>query len=236
MKYRVLRTLYAGFKQYQVGEEVDLSEDEAKDLLQIGGIEPRSKPFDKAIRKSAPDVQTQDGELRSLLAAVHQAADAVLVKIRKADEEISTLEAERTSLTDAPVSRDDFMAYVRADIERRGAPYKHTLGHWKDKWFKNIFARWEHFEQEGQHQGIPYLNAEVPHSFAEMTPAALYWLFGEQIAERFGEALDALPWPDNAVPVAERRARMATIDAELERLIAYRDELAAELSAVGMTE
>ena len=69
-----------------------------------------------------------------------------------------------------------------------------------------------------------------------MTPAALYWLFGEQIAERFGDALDALPWPDNAVPVAERRARMATIDAELERLIAYRDELAAELSAVGMTE
>lgn len=235
MKYRVLRTLCTGFRNYEGGGEVDLSEDEAKPLLQAGVIEPSIKPFDKPIRNSAPDVQIKDGKLGPLFLAVQKAAGAVLAEIKKADEEISQLEAERTLLTEAPVSRDDFMDYVRSDIERRGAAYKQALGRWKNKWFQNIFSRLERAKQNGHPQGIPYLNAEQPNDFAEMTPAAIYWLFGEQIAERFGDALDVLPWPDNAVPVAERRARIAILDAEISRLIDHRDELAAELSAVGMT-
>ncbi|MEF8699251.1 MAG: hypothetical protein V5B33_07975 [Candidatus Accumulibacter sp. UW20] len=236
MKYIALRNIMSSGDEYEAGEEIELDHEEAKHLLQIGAIEPFNKPFSGTIRHAYPDVQTKDGELNALLQAVRKAADAILVKIQKADEEMSVLEAERTSLTDSPVSRDDLMAYVRADIARRGAPYQFTLSHWKNKWFHNAFSRWERAEQGNRNQAIPYLNAEQSHEGAEMTPGALYFLFGDLIAERFAEALKVLPFPENAVPVEQRRARIAAIDAELDRLNAHRAELVGELSAVGVSE
>jgi len=238
MKYKVLRNLGYDQRSYKPGEEVEISAADADMLLSSGTIEPLNKPFGKMRRTVEMETETKGGgtagDLNSLIRAVHQAADAVIAKIQQADQEIAELETERSSLTEAAVSRAEFMAYVRADIERRGAPFKDRLKHFQAKWFQNSFARLERTHSDGNHQAIPYLTAEVPHSGAEMTPAALYWLFGDLIAKRFDDALSVLPWPEKSVPVKDRRARIAAIDQAISELKERRDALAADLAGTGM--
>ena len=235
MKYIALRNLCTQSGKYGEGDEVELSEGEAKELLLGGVIEEKIKPFSGWVSRLEPAKGMKDGALKSLFLAIGKAGSAVVKKIHEADSQIAELNAERSLLTDTPVSLEDFMSYVRADISRRGKQYERTLVNWQNKWFQNVFLRWERAERDGVPQGIPYLNAEHPHGGWEMTPGAVYFLFGDLSAERFSEALKVLKWPDNAVPVEQRRARILAIDAELDRLTAYRDELVQELSAVGMT-
>ena len=234
MKYEVVSTIHSSEGPANAGDEVDLSDAEAKELLRAGAIVPKYKAFERGVMRITPEVEGQTSGLSSLVEAVHKASEAVLEKINGADLEIKILQRERGLLTESPVSRADFMLYVRSDIERRGEPFKDALRRWQAKWFQNSFIGYERRETSGQLQGIPYLNAEIAHQGTEMTTAAFYWMFGEQIANRFEAALDALPWPDTSVPVAERRLRLAEIHSELGKLNDFRDSLARELAAVGI--
>ncbi|MBL8374129.1 hypothetical protein [Accumulibacter sp.] len=229
MKYKVLSNLSRD-RNYLPGDIVELVEVEGKHLTDSGVVEPMVKPFGDLSRRTSPAIQFEDGEISSLFSSLQTVTDSVLQKISDADGKIAKLEAERSLLTDSPVSRDDFMAYIRADIERRGEDYKRVLVRWQGKWFENTFSRWEGFQESGKQQPIPYLDGET--FSTAMSTQGLFWLFGEQIAARFGEALEALPFPDDAIPVEERRIRIAAIDAEIAGLAAHRDSLAAQLKVV----
>ena len=231
MKYRVVGNLHRGSRVYRTGDVVELDEKEGAQLLACGAVEPFTKPFGEFHRRGAADVQVEDGELNALLTSIQLATDSVVAKIRDADERIAKLEAERTLLTEAPVSRADFMAYVRSDIERRADAFKSNLASWQRKWFRNTFTQWEGAEESGRPQPIPYLDGENTLACA-MSGPAIYWMFGEQIAARFSAAIEALPFPDDAVPVEERRLRIASIDEEIAGLVMSRDALADQLSAV----
>lgn len=175
-------------------------------------------------------------EVKGLLAKLRAAADGIKAQIHEADAQIVTLTTERATLTDAPVSREDFMDYVRDDIQRRAASYPNSIARWKRKTFVNNFAGFERTHGGGRNQAFPYLHGEDPHDGNIIETAALYWYFGDLIAERFGAALDAIAWPDESVSVAARRIRIAEIDARLDEITARRDELAAELVSTGMHE
>jgi len=238
MKYRALSKVVHDGDEYQQGEEIEIPDAVAAALLKSGVIEPLNKPFATMRSLVSLEIQTKGtgsgAALVSLVRAVHEAADVVIGKIHEADREIAELEAERSSLTESPVSRAEFMEYVRADVERRGSSYKLRLKHWKGKWFQNTFAKFEKAHSTGIDQTIPYLSAENPFGGAEMAPDAVYWLFGDLIVKRFGDAAEGLPWPEKSVPVKERRARIASLDQQISDLQKRRDALSADLAATGM--
>lgn len=181
----------------------------------------------------------QNTNVKTLLSQLRGAADAIKAQIHEADKQIEALNKERRALADAPVSKADFMEYIRADIGRRAAGYPIRLKQWARKTnFPPSFVQLERTHtQEGLHM-FPYLDGEAPYNgpIVEFEPRALYWHFGELIAERFSAALDVLQWPADAVSVAERRTRIAKIDAQIQELETRRDGLAKDLMDSGMYE
>lgn len=176
-------------------------------------------------------------EVKGLLSQLRDAASAIKSQIQEADNEIAVLNSQRRALMDAPVSKSDFMAYVRADIQVRAASYDAKLGKWaRNNKFPFSFSQLERVYLAESLQPFPYLDGEVPHNAGDIDPGALYWHFGELIAERFSDALDRFEWDDDLVAVADRRNQIAAIDTNLKQLNAHRDQLASDLIGSGMYE
>ena len=176
-------------------------------------------------------------EVKGLLAQLRTAADAIKAQIQEADSQIAALTEQRRVLTNASVSKDDFMGYVRADIQRRAVSYQYRLKRFAEKNnFPFGFAQLERVHVAESLQPFPYLDGEVPHNGAELDTGAFYWHFGDLIAERFGVALDNFDWPDDVVSVEDRRLQIAEIDKKLQEIQAKRDELANDLIGSGMYE
>jgi hypothetical protein len=176
-------------------------------------------------------------EVKGLLSQLRTAAGAIKAQIHEADSQIAALNEQRRALTDAPVSKSDFMAYVRADIERRAVSYRSRMKLWERNYkFPFSFTQLERTHTREDLQPFPYLDGETPHNGGELDAGALYWHFGDLLAERFSNALDSLQWPADVVSVADRRLQIAEIDAKLKELNAKREEWANDLISSGMYE
>lgn len=175
-------------------------------------------------------------EVKGLLSQLRTAAGAIKAQIQEADSQITALTEQRRALTDTPVSKSDFMGYVRADIDNRSVAYQHRIKQWARRYkFPFSFTQLERTYTLGTLQHFAYLDGEMPHDGGEISAAALYWHFGDLIAERYSDALDNLQWPDDdVVSVADRRIQIAEIDAKLQEINAKRDELANDLIQSGM--
>ena len=175
-------------------------------------------------------------EFAGLYSKLRKAAEAVKGEITALDTKISALNSERQSLLDAPVSKEDFMEYVRADIAARAQGYQGALKRWRRKNEFNSFAQLERRLKQGGACAFPYLNGEHPIDGTLMDAPAMYWLFGEQIAVRFADAIDCFDWPAETVSIADRRKRVGEIDEELDTLVDKRDALAADLIKAGIPD
>lgn len=175
--------------------------------------------------------ETPNG-VNPLVAKVINAADAVRAQIQSLDDEINGLYEQRKSITERPVSKSDFMEYVREDIRRRSKVYPLLI---KKKWGdKAPFNNFEMLERKHRGHGaglqnFPYLNWDLDLMDFKLEPAAFYWYFSEVIQERFELAIQDFKWPENAMPAAERRQRMEAIDAQISGLLSRRDALKAQL-------
>ena len=178
----------------------------------------------------------QKTEVKGLLSQLRSAAEAIKGQIHEIDSQITVLNEQRSALTDAPVSKSDFMAYVAMDSHRHAQMYQHKI---EKKWAKDYkfpfsFALLERNHTNGEPQPFSYLDGESP--YGELTIAAHHWYLNELIAKRFLDAMVNLPWPSNAVPVADRRRMITEIDTKLQELNGKRDELANDLISSGMYE
>ena len=179
----------------------------------------------------------ENAEVKGLLSQLRTAAGAIKAQIHEADSQITALNEQRRTLTDIPVSKSDFMEYVRADIQRRAVSYQYQMAKWaRNNKFPFSFAQLERAHILENLQPFPYLDGETPHNEGEIAPGALYWHFGELIAERFSDALDKFDWAADLVSVADRRRQIAEIDAKLQEIHAKRDELSNDLISSGMYE
>lgn len=182
-------------------------------------------------------------ELTSILTKLKKAAESTRAEIFALDEQISTLNQERQSLSDSPVSREDYAAYVKADIVKRGELFLHRIkgfaGH-KGRGSARMatsFIALDRASKGNGLQGFPFMNGEDCFDGFNPSPEAFYWYFGDVIVERFMAALDAVhSWPQGGMPLADIRQRIAEIDLALETLVERRDELVSQLNSVGITE
>lgn len=172
-------------------------------------------------------------EIKSLLSQISMAANEVVAKIQSLDAQIEELSGQRNEIVNAPLSKSDLMEYVREDVKRRAALYPSFL---KTKWARQgqhlDFANHERVFKVGSAQPIPYLDGEYAMPGIAFRPDAFYWIFGELIEKRFEAALGSLPWPAAGLPLADRRAAIESLDAQIDALTNERDGLAAELQSV----
>ena len=146
-------------------------------------------------------------------------------------------------MLDSHVSRDEYAAYVKADIAKRGELFVHRIKGFArhnargSARLDTSFVALEKALNSSRLQGIPFMNGEDCFDGFNPTPEAFYWYFGDLIAERFMAALDMVhDWSEGGLPIADRRKRIAEIDQEIETLIERRDGLIGQLNSVGITE
>jgi uncharacterized coiled-coil protein SlyX len=176
--------------------------------------------------------ETSSG-INPLVAEVIAAANGVRSQIRALDDEVATLQKQRQDLIDPPISRADFMEYVREDISRQSkvfpAMLKTKFGNGRP--FGNNFEKLERvYAGHGKGlQAFPYFNWSLDDLGFKLEPAAFYWYFTELIQERFELAIQDFDWPTESMPVAERRERIKKIDAQISDLTARRRVLQGQL-------
>ncbi len=170
--------------------------------------------------------------LSSALSQLVAARDSIIAEIRALDAKIGTLHAKRARLTTSAVSKADFVHYLRVDIARRGDRFAQSLKRQISATPKD-FAYLKRVDDSGAKTAQNLLTeGTVP---VDITDGAVFFYFGDLIADRIETLIEDEPWPDVVVTNAERIKLISGLDAELEKLSGERDELANQLRDAGMT-
>jgi hypothetical protein len=172
-------------------------------------------------------------DFKALVAEMKKSAADVRSKIKALDVEIEALNEERRAINAAPVSKADFMEYLRSDIQRRAARMPLLLAQnltrsGESRNFENL----ERIDSRAGKQDIPYINGDSPVDHVTLGDPAFFWYFGDLIAERFEQVVDGLSWPADAMPVTQRRQRIKEIDSKIGSLTAQRNMLEMDLRSV----
>lgn len=172
------------------------------------------------------------GEINKALEQLRSAAGELVAAVEDLDKRIAACHGKRDTITSAPVSRDDFIGYIKADIAQRGRSFAGAISR-QIVGFPRDFGRLEHFKATGQKLHLSYLtgNLSLP---VVVTEEALFFYMGDRIAERLSDLLSALPWPEDAVPVSQRSKMLADLDKEIAELTKERDALAQQLVVAGL--
>jgi septal ring factor EnvC (AmiA/AmiB activator) len=172
-------------------------------------------------------------DFKALVAEMKKSAADVRSKIKALDAEIEELNEERQAINAAPVSKADFMEYLRSDIQRRAARMPQLLQQtFAQREKSRNFEILERIDSRGGKQDVPYINGDSPVDHVTLGDHAFFWYFGDLIAERFEQVADGLSWPADAMPVAQRRQRIKEIDSKIGSLSAQRNMLEMDLRSV----
>jgi len=172
-------------------------------------------------------------KLTNIVSQLKTAANELLGRVADIDRQIGELAKRRDALTMGVVSKDDYLEYLRINLKRRGERFGRAIAKNLNQGSRN-FSRLERELDAGEGffgaNLLTEFNVSVP-----ITEEAVFFYFGETVIDRLGAALDALEWPADAVPVAERRTLIATIERDNAELNRQRDKLVAMLADAGIT-
>lgn len=181
------------------------------------------------------DKKISKTEVKGLISELRNAAGIIKNQIHAIDQRIEALFIEKEQLEEVPLTKEDFMFYVRQEIKRRAENYKRRLKYHSHKTGFPFNFSYPILENN-PHLALPFLGTENIHVRNSFEESAIYWMFGDLIEQRFAEAIDQFNWPEASVSIDERRQRIAEIDAELAQLEEERDNLASDLMDTGMTQ
>lgn len=167
-------------------------------------------------------------KLKALLKQVNTAAGEIIAAIHATDAKIAELQKQRQEIGDAPISRADFLSYFAAGIDRKAGSFGATVAREVGKADISFFAmengRGVNFDMLTTGQNVPVTILEE----------ACYWYLKPAILARVGEIADHMDFPEDAISLESRRAMIAEIDAEIQRLRSERNDMAAQLQKAGV--
>lgn len=234
MQYEVLSQFRSDGNRHMPGDIVELFGDQADRLVKTGVVKALARPF-SGVLGTAP---TMSENVSDLVGRIELAAQELKARISHLDTCIDEAFHRRDAILKSPMSKADFMAYVRADIRRLGEAHRSILV----KMVGNSTLSYPNFDlasSRNQAQ-FSYLTgdsiemASLPGQQPNMTREAFFWYFGDIIEQRFQDALSGMQWANDVMPVDQRRAVVAEIDGEIAAFRKERDELADQLIQAGI--
>lgn len=173
---------------------------------------------------------SKPSEIQGLMSQVKQAAVKLKTRIQELDSEIEALYAQRSTIVSAPLSKVDYMAAIRADIQAKAKSYAAKLCRHLEVGAKVDYPG---VERAG---GFPILYMDAGTVRGNMLEDAYFFYFEDALVSGVERALDGKQWPHSSVSVVERRKSLEGIAAQIDALTAERDALAGELVSCGLTE
>lgn len=171
-------------------------------------------------------------KLTNIVSQLKEAANELVGRVSKIDEQINGLSAQRDALTSSNVSKEDFLEYMRVHFKRNGARFEReilkSLGGYRE------YARLERELKAGE----GFFGASFLVGFTApvvVSEEAFYFYFGDVMVDRLSKALDSLDWSEDAIAVSLRRSHIESIERETAELLQQRAELVAMLGEAGIT-
>lgn len=171
-------------------------------------------------------------DIKTLFQQLNASISELTGQIHALDDQIEAKTRERDGILSAPLSKDDYLSFLGREIDTYGQMHAKNLREVVQKDPRNMVQ----LERDIQSQyglNIPYLRAGYPYGDA-ISPWAVFWYFGDLIKQRIGDALDGMVWPQDAMPMAERKIRVSQLEAKIADLNSQRDALAAQLEGAGL--
>lgn len=170
------------------------------------------------------------GNLKTKISDIKAAILGLKAQVAELDARIAEAQQRRHRITSEPVSMADFIGYLREDIRRKGERFADKLRS-QSADLPREYPRLENMVEQGA--AFPYLtaNRSLP---VEVKGDAMFFYFGDQMAQRIADAFSGLSWPNGGMPVAERKQLVASIDSEINDLRVERGTLVDQLIDAGL--
>lgn len=177
------------------------------------------------------------GDLRKSVAAL-------VAEVRGLRATIQEKQREYEDIANAPAARSDVKALYEIFFQQAAADYRQSL----TKHLEVVCRKPKSFMPlvPQEDDGFPklcantatYLRVFAPADDGAQTPKSMersvVALLGETIKAQLFKAIDAMPFPNEGLPMAERPAKLAKLSAEIEKLIVKEEKLATEARHAGV--
>lgn len=173
-------------------------------------------------------------EIQELLVQLGTAREKLTWELRRIDMEYSTLCAQRSKITSGAVSLDEYVAMLKQSFALRGGRQEgFIVAAIKSAGcaYGQLMATMANHPRDGLGGSMWLSLPTLPTIISE---EAMYFYFGDIMAERIGRAVAHLPWDEKSMPDELRKTTLAEIDESLSRLQLTRDALAAKLIDAGL--
>lgn len=174
-------------------------------------------------------------DFKSLVGEIKAAAESIIAEIGEIDRQIEAAQNQRDALTEAKVSKKDYLEFVAESFRRRGREFEQGIC----KLVEKSGMEYGYLDRTLANFGAlntTFLTHNVMHEpYGDLSSPAVYFYFGDLMLERLETALEGVKWPDDAVPVAERVQLIAQLDAEVAELTQRRDGMIEQLQAAGIS-
>lgn len=150
-------------------------------------------------------------------------------QVAKLQEQILAKEKALNVLRSAPISRDDFKAFMLGHVDRIASEFDGDLSFTVQRLSRDPLKPYEN------HEGIRVLHNGGVDNPDRTIERAVLSLLGHEIKRALSERIDRMNWPGDAGPVQEKRLGMiAKLEGELQELRAELDEVRRAAAAAGL--
>jgi hypothetical protein len=165
--------------------------------------------------------------------AIKKSLQSLESRLRDLRNEKLELQKKREAIQYAPASKEDVKSRVATWLAATGAAYNETLLSSAEK-----FARSPHIPNAGRLQSLTTFSA-APGVRDDMTAPqelgqALCALLGPILNDALMKSIDAMPWSDNAVPLAKRADQITALNGRISKLQDEENEIITKAQEAGL--
>lgn len=173
-------------------------------------------------------------EINKIASQLKSAAKSLLDEIAGIDKQVELLHNKRHAITSGKVSKEDYLAYVRAHFKIRADQFKSQLIRNIEKKTNHDFGNLERQNNmKDSFIGVSFLTeSPLP---VDITENALYFYFGDLFIDRIKATLDDMNWPEDTMPIEDRRKELVSIEISVAGLMKKRDEIVKSLDDAGLS-
>lgn len=150
--------------------------------------------------------------------------------VSKIREELASLRDERERIAKAPATREDVKNFLWAHVDKKAEDYTSVF----DFTVINLASRPERMNSL---PSTAIMTATRPNQAATAftIESAACALFGDLLKKGIANAVEAAPWPADAMSLAERQRRLDALDTSIAALASEEGELLRHAHQSGLT-
>lgn len=165
---------------------------------------------------------------------LRSSVDTLVGQVRAIATELETLKREREDIAAATAAKEDVIEHLNRRIDAVAAEYPSDLTRVLGGFLQGDKTDRLSGPTFGLGALLPQANGAGTGMSAQTLMHGLAFLLRDQLKASVLQAINAAAWPENTLPLAERRRRLADLDDRIGKLEAQEAEMREKCAAAGI--